>query len=134
MVTLFPEAPVVGLHEIVPVQFFASKTAISPKQIVTSATLIVGFGLTVTVPVAEASQLPLLVQVAVYVVVPTGLTESVVPVTPVFQVTVPVQPVVLNTAVSPPQIVTELTEIVNFGFTVKVSFAASLLQEPTHAA
>ncbi len=64
MVTLFPEAPVVGLHETVPVQFFASKTAVSPKQIVTSATLIVGFGLTVIFPVVVATQ-PFRVQVAV---------------------------------------------------------------------
>ena len=62
-----------------------------------------------------------LVQVAVYVVVDVGETVSVVPVAPVFQVTVPTQVLAVSVALSPKHIVFESTVTVGNGFTVTVT-------------
>jgi hypothetical protein len=98
-----PTAPV--LHTTVPVQFFTSSVTLSPGQMFSVLQVTSGFsglGVTVTVVVAGAlSQVPIL-QVAEYVVVPVGVTTTLLPVAPVLQVTVPpAQPVAVSVTLPP---------------------------------
>ena len=89
----------------VPSQPDATRVTVSPIQIV-------GFELTIctagrtgvnVIGVEEGLTHPFMVQVAEYVVTTVGETDSVFPVAPVDQVTVPVQFVALSTMVSPTQ-------------------------------
>jgi hypothetical protein len=98
-----PEAPLLQVTE--PEQFNAFRTVDSPSQIEDLFALMVGASGFNPVVIATLFEAPLVPQVAVQVAVyvPAVLTMICVPVSPVLQVTVPVQLVALITALSPVQ-------------------------------
>jgi hypothetical protein len=116
----FVEAPVDQEYESAPV---AVKSALSPEQMVGEFTLTTGNGLTVTVATAVAEQ-PVEVPVTVYEVVEVGVTE-------IGFVEAPVDheyesaPLAVNSALSPEQMVGELTVIIGSGLTVTVATAVA---------
>jgi hypothetical protein len=116
----FVDAPVDHEYESAPL---AVSSALSPSQIVGELTVIIGSELTVTVATAVAEQ-PVEVPVTVYEVVEVGVTEIGFVEAPVDQ-EYESAPVAVKSALSPEQIVGELTVIIGNGLTVTVATAVA---------